>query len=234
MKLWIAALAALSLAACARPPAEKAPPGPPQAVTIDAPSGQYTLDADHSTINASALHFGMAHYTVRFNAMSGTLNFNAEHPEQSVVDISVPTNSIDTPYAGDRDFDAELQNSEWLDAAGHPMATFHSTAIELTGTNTGRVSGDLTIRGVTHPITFDATFNAGYRQHPMGLPVSELGFSAHGTLRRSQYGLMVLQPRGGAGTGVSDEVELTIEAEFKRPIEQSPDATPATSAEPTN
>jgi polyisoprenoid-binding protein YceI len=233
MKLWIAAVAALSLVACARPPAEKAAPSPPQPVTIEAPSGQYTLDADHSTINASALHFGMARYTVRFNAMSGTLAFNAAHPEQSVVDISVPTNSIDTPYAGDRDFDAELQNSEWLDAAGHPMATFHSTAIELTGSNTGRITGDLTIRGVTHPITFETIFNAGYRQHPMGLPVSELGFSAHGTLHRSQYGLMVLQPRGGASSGVSDEVDLIIETEFKRPIEQT-DAAPASSTEPTN
>jgi polyisoprenoid-binding protein YceI len=233
MKLWIAAVAALGLAACSRPPATQAPAGPPHAVAIEAPSGQYTLDADHSTINASALHFGMAHYTVRFNAMSGTLNFNATHPEQSIVDISVPTNSIDTPYAGDRDFDAELQNSEWLDAAGHPMATFHSTAVALTGSNTGRVTGDLTIRGVTHPITLDVTFNAGYRQHPMGMQTSLLGFSAHGVLHRSQYGLMVLQPRGGASTGVSDEVELMIEAEFQRPIEQA-DAPASTTAEPTN
>lgn len=233
MKLWIAAVAALGLAACSRPPATQAPAGPPHAVAIEAPSGQYTLDKDHSTVTVRALHFGLAYYTLRFNTASGTLNFNAQDPTLSSVQIEVPINSIDTTYSGDRDFNSELQNSEWLDSAAHPVATFHSTSIALTGPTTGHVTGDLTIKGVTHPITLDVTFNAGYRQHPMGMQTSLLGFSAHGVLHRSQYGLMVLQPRGGASTGVSDEVELMIEAEFQRPIEQA-DAPASTTAEPTN
>jgi polyisoprenoid-binding protein YceI len=201
-------------------------------VSIEAPSGEYALDPNHSTISVRALRFGLANYTLRFNTMSGTLNLNADEPVQSTVEVTVDTTSIDTPYAGERDFDAELQNSDWLDAATYPTATFRSTSAEVTGANTGRVTGELTIRGVTHPATFDVTYNSSWAQHPMGMPLSGIGFSARGTIKRSDYGLMVLQPRTGANSGVADEVELIIEAAFERPIEN---ATPApTTAEPVN
>lgn len=221
MKLWIAAAAGLALAACSPPQQEKAPEAP-AAVAVEAPSGEYALDANHSTVTARALHFGLAHYTLRFNTVSGALNFNADTPEQSTVEVTVATNSLDTPYAGDRDFDAELQNSEWLNAEQFPTATFRSTSVERTGPNTARVTGDLTIRGVTKPATFDATYNASWSQHPMGPPISGIGFSARGVIRRSEFGLMVLQPTTGPASGVADEVELVIEAEFNRPIEAAP------------
>jgi len=226
-----AATAAIALAACTQP---AAPPAPePAPVAIEAPSGEYSIDPNHSTITVRALHFGLSHYTLRLNGVSGTLNFNAEDPAQSTVTATVAANTLDTPYGGDRDFDAELQNSEWLDAAGHPTATFTSTSIERTGPNTGRMTGDLTIRGVTHPATFDVTFNASHAQHPMGPPISQLGFSARGTFLRSQYGMNVLQPSApNASDGVADEVEILIEAEFTRPIEQP--TPPRQPAEPVN
>ncbi len=230
MKLWTAALAALALTACSQP-ATKAPE-PPAPVTVEAPSGAYTLDANHTTVTVRAQHFGLAHYQLRFNRVSGSLNFNAENPTQSTVEVTVDTTSLDTPYSGDRDFDAELQNSEWLDSAGSPTATFRSTSVESTGPNTARVTGDLTIRGQTHPATLDVTYNASWRQHPMGMPISGIGFSARGTIQRSQYGLNVLQPTAGGNNGVSDQVELVIEAEFNRPLEQAPE-NPGT-AEPVN
>jgi polyisoprenoid-binding protein YceI len=231
MKSWIAAIAAVALTACTQP-AEKAPAGPIEPVAIDAPSGQYALDANHSTLTVRALRFGLASYTLRFNRLSGALNFDAETPTVSTVEATVDTTSLDTPYGGDRDFDAELQNSEWLDAGSHPTATFRSTAIELTGPNTGRMTGDLTIRGVTRPATFDVTFNNGFRQHPSGQPVSALGFSARGTIQRSQYGVNAMLPRTGPTAGVADEVELVIEAEFNRPVDQALEVN--TPAEPVN
>jgi polyisoprenoid-binding protein YceI len=230
MKIWIALAAAAALAACSQPaPKEEEPLAP---VTVQAPSGEYALDTNHSTITVSARHFGLADYTLRFNRLSGTLNFNAENPAQSTVEITVDTTSLDTTYGGDRDFDAELQNSEWLDTGAHPTATFRSTGVEQTGTNTARVTGDLTLRGVTHPATFDVTYNSSWRQHPAGPPISGVGFSAHGAIRRSEYGVNVLQPTSGPDSGVSDEVELRLEAEFNRPIEQAP--VPASDAEPSN
>lgn len=221
MKTWIALATAAALVACAPQPDEGAD-GSLTPVTVAAPSGEYALDAHHSTITVRALRFGLARYTMRFNRMSGSLTFDADNPAQSSVAITVDTTSLDTPYQGDRDFDAELQNSEWLDSAAHPAAMFRSTAVEQTGANTARVSGDLTIRGVTRPAVFDVTYNSSWRQHPSGAPISGIGFSARGVIRRSEYGLMVLQPTTGPDSGVADEVELLIEAAFTRPIEQAP------------
>src|ERR1041384_2262019 len=116
MKLWTIALAALALAACQQQPA-KAPEAPLPPVTVEAPSGQYTLDPNHSTVTVRAMHFGLARYTLRFNTVSGTLNFNGENPAASTVEATVATTSLDTTYSGDRDFDSELQNSEWLNSS---------------------------------------------------------------------------------------------------------------------
>jgi polyisoprenoid-binding protein YceI len=222
MKLWIAAAAAsaLALAACTPPAEQPETPAPP--VSVAAPSGEYALDQNHSTVTVRALHFGLARYTLRFNTVSGSLNFNADDPAQSSVEIAVDTTSLDTPYSGDRNFDAELQNSEWLDSAGNPTATFRSTSAEQTGPVTARVTGDLTIRGVTHPATFDVTYNGSWAQHPAGPAISGIGFSARGTIQRSDYGLMVLQPSTGPSSGVADDVTLEVEAEFNRPIESAP------------
>lgn len=233
MKYWTAAVAALALAACSQP-AEPPPPEAP-AVTIDAPSGDYALDVNHTTVTARALHFGLSYYQLRFNRVSGSLNFNAEAPAQSTIAFTVDTTSLDTPYSGDRDFDEELQNSEWLNSTGFAAATFASTSVEQTGPNTGRVTGDLTIRGVTHPATFDVTYNDSWAQHPMGFPMAGIGFSARGVIQRSAYGLNVLQPHAGApNSGVSDQVELVIEAEFNRPNPQDGLPAPSQPAEPVN
>jgi polyisoprenoid-binding protein YceI len=201
-------------------------------VTVNVQSGEYALDANHSTVTVRARHFGLANYTLRFNAVSGALNFNAEDPTQSTVNVTVDATSLDTPFTGERDFDAELQNSQWLDSATFPTATFVSTSAESTGPNTARVTGDLTLHGVTRPVTFDVTYNGSWAQHPMGPPIAGIGFSARGAIQRSQFGLTTLLPASGPDSGVSDEVEILIEAEFNRPIEG---ATPApTPAEPVN
>jgi polyisoprenoid-binding protein YceI len=221
----------LTLAAC-NPPAEtpattEAPP-----VAVNAPSGEYTLDPNHTTITVRARHFGLAHYVLRFNKISGTFNFNAETPAQSTIQASVDVTSLDTPYTGNRDFDSELQNSSWLDSASFATATFTSTGVERTGPNTARVTGDLTVRGQTHPVTFDVTYEGSHSPHPLGLQISSIGFSARTTIQRSQFGINELQPRAG-NDGVSDDVELLIEAEFTRPIENVP--VPAnTTREPVN
>lgn len=231
MKCWTAAVAALALAACTQPASTPEAPTPQQ-IPVEAPSGQYTLDPHHTTVTVSARHFGLSNYVLRFNTVSGTLNFNADDPAQSSVEATVAVTSLDTPYTGDRDFDAELQNSEWLNAAAFPTATFRSTAVERTGPNTARVTGDFTVRGVTRPLTLDVAYNASHRQHPMGPQMSLIGFSARGDIRRSEFGLSTLQPTAGGTDGVADEVQLQIETEFTRPIEGAP--TTRQPAEPVN
>ena len=231
MRLLFAAAAALTLAACNQPAEAPATTEAPP-VEVNAPTGEYTLDPNHTTVTIRAQHFGLAHYVLRFNKVSGTLNFNAETPAQSTIQASVDVTSLDTPYTGNRDFDSELQNSSWLDSTGFATATFTSTAVEQTGSNTARVTGDLTIKGQTHPVTFDVTYDGSHSPHPMGMQVSSIGFSASATIQRSQFGINELIPRAG-NDGVSDAVEILIEAEFQRPIETAPVQGPTTQ-EPVN
>jgi polyisoprenoid-binding protein YceI len=231
MRLMLAAAAALSLAACnqsAETPATEA-----LAVEVNAPTGAYTLDPNHSTVTVRAQHFGLAYYTLRFNTVSGTLNFNAENPTQSAIEATVDVTSLDTPYTGERDFDSELQNSSWLDSATFPAATFRSTSVEQTGPNTARVIGDFTLRGVTQPLTLEVTYDGSHSPHPLGMQMSSIGFSARGTIQRSQFGVRELLATAGGNDGVSDQVELVIEAEFTRPIESAP-VPGNTTAEPVN
>jgi polyisoprenoid-binding protein YceI len=225
MKLWIFTASALALAACAQP-APTAPEAPPAPV-VNAPTGAYTIDPTHTTVTVRVNHFGLSTYTLRFNDVSGTLNFNAEDPTQSSVEATVAIASLDTPYNGPRDFDAELQNSEWLDAAAFPTATFRSTGVESTGPGTARMTGDVTIHGVTAPVTFDVTYNGSYAQHPFGMPISLIGFSARGEISRTAFGVTQYVPADGSSQGVGDTVELLIEAEFTRPVESAAAPAPA-------
>ncbi len=221
MKAWTIAAAALALVACSQPAETDAPPAAPPA-EVNAPTGTYVLDPTHTTVSVRVKHFGLSNYVLRLNAVEGVLTFNAEDPTQSSVEATVQTASLDTPYGGDRDFDAELQNSEWLDAAGFPTATFRSTSIESTGPATARVSGDITIKGVTRPITLDVTYNTSHARHPMGFPTQLIGFSARGVINRVDFGIgaqTLVPSTPGASDGVATEVELLIEAEFTRPLE---------------
>jgi polyisoprenoid-binding protein YceI len=103
-----------------------------------------------------------------------------------------------------------------LNTAEYPQITFRSTRLESTGPNSVRMTGDLTLRGVTKPVVLETTFNGGYSGHHMD-PRARIGFSARGTLERSAFGLSFGIPEPGSNMGVSDAVEVIIEAEFSGP-----------------
>lgn len=234
MKVWTAAVAALALAACSQPAETPGTPAPEAQLPVNAPSGDYALDPNHSTITVSVRRFGISNYTLRFNTVSGTLHFNAETPAQSSIEATVDVTSLDTPYSGERDFDAELQNSSWLDSSAFPQATFRSTSVESTGANTARVTGDLTLHSVTQPVTFDVTYNGSHSPHPVGMQLSSIGFTAVGTIQRSQFGVDEMMPSSAnAQDGASDRVTITIEALFSQPIANAPTPDRPT-AEPVN
>ena len=139
--------------------------------------------------------------------------------------VIVDTTSLETDYPTpeETDFNALLQNEQWLDTAHHPQMTFRSTKVEVTGTNTMKISGELTLRGVSHPMVLAATYNGGYEGYPMD-PHARIGFSAHGTLKRSDFGMKEGIPAPGTTMGVGDEVEVIMEAEFNGPPLKSPKA----------
>ena len=104
----------------------------------------------------------------------------------------------------------------WINAKAFPQMTFKSTSVTMTGPNTADVTGDLTLRGVTKPVTLAMTFNGGWKGIPQD-PHARIGFSAKGALNRSDYGISTGVPAPGSTMGVSDEVTIAIEVEFTGP-----------------
>jgi polyisoprenoid-binding protein YceI len=207
--------ALLTIAACLSVPvtAQTAPPasGP-------IPAGKYTLDKAHGSMIFRVDHLGFSHYTARFKRFDATLDFDPANLAQSSVNAPVDATSLETDYPDPKtlDFNAQLQGEQWLDTAKHPQMTYRSKTIEVTGPKTFKINGELTLRGVTRPVVLEATYNGGYDGHPMD-PHARIGFSAHGTLKRSEFGMTYGIPAPGTTMGVSDEVQVIIEAEFSGP-----------------
>jgi polyisoprenoid-binding protein YceI len=130
----------------------------------------------------------------------------------------VDASSIETDFPDPLkvDFNGQLRGRDWLDAAKYPQMIFRSRRVVPTGKQTFRIEGELTLHGVTKPVSLDAKYNGGYAGHPMD-PNARIGFSARGHLQRSQFGVSAGIPAPGTTMGVSDEVEVVIEAEFTGP-----------------
>lgn len=168
-------------------------------------SGSFTLDKGHARITASYSHFGLSNSSILFTDFDAALTLDAKAPAKSVLKVDLRMDGIDAAVPT---FAAHLKSADFFDAAAYPTAGFKSTKVEVTGANTGRITGDLTLHGVTRPVVLDATFNAG-GPHPMTKKYV-VGFDARGTVKRSDFGL------GRYAPYVGDEVTLVISAEFER------------------
>jgi polyisoprenoid-binding protein YceI len=215
--------AGLSLAACASVEgASDAPPpftgaAAPAAApatqanfttAVDLPAGSYRIDPRHATVLFRIRHMDLAWLTARFDTEAGTLELDPTDPSRSHLTASVDATTVNTGVLtrdGQRSFDRQIGNA--LGAAQTPQITFESTAIERTGQNTARVTGNLTMNGQTHPATLDVTFD-GAAVDPLRGGNQVLGFSAHGEIDRVQWGVN----EWSAFTG--DTVQIVIEAEF--------------------
>jgi polyisoprenoid-binding protein YceI len=169
----------------------------------DLPAGHYRLDPAHTSVIARVRHLGVSNYVVRFDRVEGDFMFDPAHPEAFKLQASVDVTSLDVGADYSRKF-----ADEFLDANTYAQATF--VASSLTPAADGKsatLTGDLTLMGVTKPVTFDVTFvGVGH-----GLPFGTLaGFSATTTIRRSDFGSRYVL------AFVGDEVDLDIEAEFDR------------------
>lgn len=155
---------------------------------VKAPAGSYQLDPHHWSVLFDVDHFGYSRFVTRFNKVEATLDAVPEAPEKSRVRVMVKAASVDT---NDPDLDGMLTGPEMFDAAKFPGIVFVSTAVRQTGAKTGEMTGNLTIRGRTHPVTLAVTFNGGAPDPLTGLDT--LGFSASGNFDRSAWGF----PPGG-------------------------------------
>ena len=183
--------------------------GPALAQSSDprqAPTGSYSLETRHSQVLFAIPHLGITDYYGRFDKLSGTLSYNSAAPEKSAVSVTIDMTSIDTPS---RELMSELMGANVFDSTKYPTATFKSTSVTRTGPTTGTITGDLTLHGVTRPVTLDATFG-GVTSDPVS-GADDIGFHATATLKRTDFGLtgMVWE------SFVGDDVKLTIEAMFQ-------------------
>lgn len=167
--------------------------------------GDYALDRDHAALIFKVGHLGFSKFIGRFERFDVSLDFDADNPEAARVEAVIDMTSLDV--ANDA-FANTLMGPNWFDANQYPEAFFRSTGIEITGENTGVMSGNLTMHGVTRPVTMDVTFNGGGFDRLRGAYV--VGLSATSKVDRREFGV---DRFGGL---VSNTVELEIEAEFER------------------
>ena len=164
---------------------------------------KYVLDASHSQIVFSYNHLGFSTGYGMFSGFEGEIMFDQEDPTKSSVSVSMPESSMLTGWQARFD---HFMSPDFFGANDDDVVSFSSTGIEVTGDSTAKITGDLTLNGVTKPVVLDAVLNQ-VGDHPMaGKPWA--GFSATTTLMRSDFNLGKFAPY------ISDEVavELSVEA----------------------
>jgi polyisoprenoid-binding protein YceI len=170
----------------------------------------YKLDPNHTNVIAQWSHFGFSNPSANFGQADGTLVYDADNVGASSVEVRLPLSGLDSFVA---DFDEHLKSADFFDAAKFPAATFKSTRVESAGEGKLKVTGDLTIKGITKPVVLDVTLNKAAEQ-PMAKRQA-IGFDATATIKRSDFDVAKYVPN------VSDEVKLRITTEA---IVPKPDA----------
>lgn len=206
MRELILGAALLSLAACNVAEAQTS-----AAATkpVEAPSGAYANDPAHTSLTWKIGHMGLSNYTARVSDVKIAMQFDAANVEKSTVSATINAASFDTGYPGkDKDFNEEIESDMIMKAAQFPTITFKSTSVQQTSPTTANINGDLTMMGVTKPVTLAATYNGSMASHPF-VKVPAIGFSAKTTIDRTTFGNTFL-----SGSALSDNVEIVIETEL--------------------
>jgi polyisoprenoid-binding protein YceI len=168
--------------------------------------GTYAIDPTHTELGFAVRHMAVSKVRGRFSTFEGTLVL-AEDPTQSSVSVTIQAGSVDTR---DENRDNHLRTNDFFDAENHPTWTFASTAIKVEGPTEFVVEGDLTIRGVTKPVSLDATLE-GVVKDPYGN--HRVGFSASTSINREDFGVAFGAVMEAGGLVVAKKVDIQIELE---------------------
>jgi polyisoprenoid-binding protein YceI len=169
--------------------------------------GTWNIDPSHSAIAFSVRHMVVSKTRGRFNKWSGQLRFDAANPSASSVEVDIDPASLDT---GDTQRDAHLRSADFFDVEQYPTASFRSTKVEVAGEGRYRVTGNLTVHGITQPVLLDVTYE-GSGKDPWG--GERAGFSATTTIDRKHFGLEWNKALETGGLLVGEKVELNLEIE---------------------
>ncbi len=179
------------------------------------PAGKYVLDKSHASLIFRVDHLGMSNFTARFSRFDATLTLDPKAPDKAELLAEIDGTSIDFDNSPG-DFLDKLRGPDWLNAVTFPKLIYKSSKIEMINPTTARITGELSLRGLTKPVVIEAKFNNGYAGHPMD-PNARIGFSGKGVLKRSDFGIAFGIPAPGSKMGVSDAVEFILEVEFTGP-----------------
>ncbi len=168
-------------------------------------TGDYVVDAAHSRIGFVARHAMVTKVRGQFNEFDGKAFLDFEDPARSRAEVTIDVASIDTRNA---QRDGHLRTNEFFDAPNHPHITFRSTSVDKVDDETFRLNGDLTIKGITKPVTVNFEF-AGTAKDPFGN--TRVGFEGTTTINRSEYGVTFNAALETGGVLVSEKITLEFE-----------------------
>jgi polyisoprenoid-binding protein YceI len=168
----------------------------------------WQIDYGHSHIQFSARHMMISKVRGEFQSFSGTVNLDEANPAATTVEIAIDAASLNTR---DAQRDAHLKSPDFLNAEHYPQLTFKSTRVEVTGSDSAKLHGDLTIRAVTRPVVLNVEYQ-GQSKSPWGS--TNAGFTAQTKINRKEWGLEWNVALETGGVLVGEEVTIDIELEL--------------------
>ncbi|MDX1993282.1 MAG: YceI family protein [bacterium] len=174
----------------------------------------WKIDSAHSNANFVVRHMMITNVRGSFKEVSGTIEYDPANPAAASVEATINAASIETGVA---DRDNHLRSADFFDVANTPNITFKSTNVEPTGEGTAKVTGDLTIRDVTRPVTLDVEFT-GQSANPW-TKAATAGFSATGKINREEFGLTWNQALEAGGWLVGKDIKLELDVEAVQVVE---------------
>ncbi|MCG9481944.1 YceI family protein [Acinetobacter pittii] len=179
-------------------------------VTLAAPV-DYKIDPTHTATVFSWNHFGFSTPSANFSDIQGVIKVDNAKPANSSVNVTIPLSSVNTNVPA---LDKEFQEEAWFNAAKYPNITFKSTKVETKDKKHFKITGDLTVKGVTKPVVLDAVLNK-QGEHPMA-KVPAIGFNATTSFKRSDFGLGNYVPNVGDKITVNITTEATAASATKK------------------
>jgi polyisoprenoid-binding protein YceI len=173
--------------------------------TLESLTGDYTLDAAHTRLGFAARHAMVTKVRGQFSEFEGTAHLDFADPSKSTAEVTIKTASVTT---GNEQRDAHLRTNDFFDAPTHPEMTFRSTAVEKVDDEHYRLTGDLSIKETTKPVTIEFEFT-GTAVDPFGNV--RVGFEGSTTINRRDWGVEWNAPLEAGGVLVSDKVTLEFE-----------------------
>jgi len=171
---------------------------------------RWSIDSDHAVARFSIRHFMIANVEGLFTKMTGVIQFDPPDLTQLLVEAEIDVRSLTT---GHQERDDHLLSADYFEAAKYPKILFRSTRVEATGENHGKVTGDLTIRGIRKPITLDFDSFGPVKSPFSGITC--VGFSATGKVNREDYGMISNIPmEGGMVVGKDVLINMEVEADL--------------------